>query len=1022
MKPTPRVRATTDTRVNAILCLVLASIVVTGCGKSHNKKGGDPGPPADTLAAQIGWVTPDPMAPILDDSLFSENAFGQLILRTALHIAFTDDATLEEVEALYARLNAMVVGSMPGVAAAAVEFPDPGSLDALEDLIDEIEAEDFVWFVEKSISPASLALPSNHELTGASLERIRHHLAVGGHAAWNTLALAVNTPRVFVTDFFGDGRPSTQTFNLDRNGLEYATGEWNEHGYHVLGIIAALHGDPGTPLISDNARLAAGMAARKINLTAVDLERYRNQTSAQYLQFLTLSNMGGMTVLNRSLGSACTGVRGNCIELESQLLHAALWTMQVRERGLEQKTLIVNAAGNISLELPGIDDALTGSPATMAALSSDMVDSAGNGIPPLTNTLVVENVRATTTQPYEALCLSDRSFVGGTIGAIGTDVTSTKDASTEGGKLSGTSMATPQVAGLAAYLLSIDPTLTPQQLVALLTRRALPVPTGGDPPCNDHPSPAPIIDAYGSVLGLDTGVTVATAPIRHTLLDVNADGQFDESDLDVFSGKFDFTALDPDPEAQDYERHDLNGDGYTGGHTVRRFFDLDNTNGGPFGTPSYTEVSQDVGGVDMLFNEDSLSDLDILCYYAYSGLYTGSEEARANKLSLLNCADPLLEVELPEGVGEQGAELYVRLGLFDYQGVTYGAEGAEAFITVTGGTALEEFGIMDVNGEFRTTVYLDPGADDLEVLVELVSPDDGYLIADRTRTAIRNGVGDIVYVSNQTGYRDIFTVMADGTGEVNLTNNEYWDAYPHFSADRSKIAFASNRGGNFDIYVMDADGSNVIQVTTDPGSDTQPTWSPDGSQLAFVSNRNFNLDNNLDIYIIPATGGTERQLTTNRGGDQAPDWSPDGTKIAFSSNRGVVDEDGNTRYYNQIYYMNASGGGVTRVSREFKTENDPAWSPSGSHFVFQGYPGISATNGQIYLASSGGSGKTALTINTNSEYSASWSADGTQILFGRYSAGHFSDIFIMDADGGNEVPVLTGTTNYESPHWVGPGM
>ena len=69
----------------------------------------------------------------------------------------------------------------------------------------------------------------------------------------------------------------------------------------------------------------------------------------------------------------------------------------------------------------------------------------------------------------------------------------------------------------------------------------------------------------------------------------------------------------------DFSQYDLNGDGFTGGSTTERF-DLDRTGSTQYGTSVYSTVLQNIGG-DVSFNENQLTDLQILCYYAYSPLY-----------------------------------------------------------------------------------------------------------------------------------------------------------------------------------------------------------------------------------------------------------------------------------------------------------------------------------------------------------------------------------------------------------------
>ena len=60
-------------------------------------------------------------------------------------------------------------------------------------------------------------------------------------------------------------------------------------------------------------------------------------------------------------------------------------------------------------------------------------------------------------------------------------------------KLSGTSMASPNVVNLAAKLIALDPTLTPEQTIALMRRAADTSPDGRLHIINpkSHPHPAP---------------------------------------------------------------------------------------------------------------------------------------------------------------------------------------------------------------------------------------------------------------------------------------------------------------------------------------------------------------------------------------------------------------------------------------------------------------------------------------------------------------------------------------------------
>lgn len=86
--------------------------------------------------------------------------------------------------------------------------------------------------------------------------------------------------------------------------------------------------------------------------------------------------------------------------------------------------------------------------------------------------------------------------------------------------------------------------------------------------------------------------------------------------------------------------------------------------------------------------------------------------------------------------------------------------------------------------------------------------------------------GLIAFYSNRDRNLEIYTMKADGSDPVNLTNHSSWDRSPDWSPDGKKIAFYSNRDFNFEIYVMNPDGSNPINLTNHPEWDFHSEYSP----------------------------------------------------------------------------------------------------------------------------------------------------------------------------------------------------
>jgi probable HAF family extracellular repeat protein len=268
---------------------------------------------------------------------------------------------------------------------------------------------------------------------------------------------------------------------------------------------------------------------------------------------------------------------------------------------------------------------------------------------------------------------------------------------------------------------------------------------------------------------------------------------------------------------------------------------------------------------------------------------------------------------------------------------------------------------------------------------------------------------------DNNGIHEIYTMDANGINKVRLTDNAFFDGYPSFSSDGSKIAFQSERTGRDDIFVMNADGTDQISLTDASDGDYDPSWAPGyvpppgetppgdaGGKIAFTSNR----DGNSEIYVMNADGSNQTRLTDNAARDHDPSFNSDGSKITF-----VSDRDGN----NEIYVMDADGSNQTRLTDAAQRDIQPAFSADGGKIAFVSERDNQDIDfgGKIYIMNADGSNQVRLTASGTNETPA-FSPDGNTIAFYSHRDGR-AEIYRMDADGNNVVRLTNSdgpTSNY----------
>lgn len=252
------------------------------------------------------------------------------------------------------------------------------------------------------------------------------------------------------------------------------------------------------------------------------------------------------------------------------------------------------------------------------------------------------------------------------------------------------------------------------------------------------------------------------------------------------------------------------------------------------------------------------------------------------------------------------------------------------------------------------------------------------------------------------------------------------DAYPMLSPDGSLVVFQSNRSGKMELYTMRSDGSDVKQLTRTDHDEGTPVWSPDGKQILYAVDMG---NGNEEVFIMDADGTNVRRLTDHPASDGHPHWSPDGARIIFNSARTTPDlKEPWSRQWHEIFTMKTDGSDVRQLTHCKSICTYGVMSPDGRKIAYRKVtqtPGFNwdmtmgARNSEIFVADADGGNEVNVSKSAAYDGWPMWSPDGQWLLFSTNRNGKplVGELFVVRPDGTGLHQISTTKESLVQPSW-----